>query len=270
MPPLFPLDEASAYQAWNEQSAANVAQAQRLRNSQPDDYWAGLVQRFSPTESTPEGFEHLVDVIGSGGSVLDIGAGGGRFSVPLSSRVGRVVAVDGSEAMTAALRAQAVAIPNLEVLPAMTWPPPADAELPQVDVAFNSHVIYFVEDIQTFLDAMERVATQRCVVIAGERSGGAPPRDAFEAVHGEPLAEAPACNELMTVLAARGTDFEVTRAPIESRRLAGDPSQLLRRRCCVTEDSEQDARLLDWVRAQGVPDERVMSTLAIISWTPRG
>jgi SAM-dependent methyltransferase len=274
MPLRFPLDAASAYDAWRAQLAANLAQAQRLRPAAPpDDRWGRMVARFSPGDAPPEGFEQLIDFVGPDGSVLDIGAGAGRYAVPLAERVARVVAVDGSTAMTTALRQHAERLDNLTVLPATHWPPPEDydlaSHLPAVDVAFNSHVIYFVDDIAGFLDAMDRVATKRCVVIAGERSGGSPPADAFEAVHGEPLAEAPASNELMIVLAARGADYEVRRIPAGERRLRGDPLQLLQARTLVRPDTPQHTRLQAWLDDHGTPDERAMNTLSLISWTPR-
>ncbi len=268
MAPLFPLDAAAAYEAWREQFVAHEEQQARLSGPPPEDTWAPLVERFSPSDHAPEGFERFVELIGEDGSVLDIGAGGGRWSVPLAARVAQVTAVDPSEAMTAALQQHAAALANLEVLPTMSWPPPDASTVPSVDVVFNSHVIYFVDDIAAFLDAMEHHATRRCVVIAGERSGGAPPPDAFEAVHGEPLVESPACNELVSVLAARGAEYEVERIDTAERRLVGDPVALLRRRCYVTEGSDEEARLRDWLAGRDTPGERAMSSLAMIAWEP--
>lgn len=270
MPARFPLDEPSAYGAWRQQYRASADQAQRLRTAAPpDDRWGQMVQRFSPTDAPPEGFDTLVELAGPDATLLDIGAGGGRFAVPLATRLARVFAVDGSPGMTDALEAHAARLDNLTVLPPTNWPPPAGYDLPTVDIAFTSHVTYFVEDIAGFLDAMDRVATRRCIVIAGDRSGGAPPPAAFEAAHGEPFAEPPAANELVTILAARGTDYEVRRIPATARTLPGDPIQLLLARTLVQPDTPQHQRLLRWVETHGVPDERAMNQLAIITWTPR-
>ncbi len=265
--PLFPLD--AVYAAWRDQIATSRQQMQRLSPVQRrDDPWGTRVRSFSPGERTPEGFEQLVTLIGAESSVLDIGAGGGRFSVPLAAEIRHVTAVDGSDGMTAGLRDQAEAIANLDVLDPDFWPPSDVSTVPTVDVTFNSHVVYFVEDIGAFLDAMERHATRLCVVIAGDRPGGAPPLGAFEAAHQEQRIEAPAAHELMTVLAARGAHYRVEHLEAsDALPGGGDPFSQLRSRIGVEEGSDEEERLRAWFDREAQHDSG-MRSLALISWPP--
>lgn len=162
----------------------------------------------------------------------------------------------------------------LEVLPPTSWPPPPGYIAPTVDVAFNFHVVYFVEEIGPFLDAMEAHSTARCVVVAGDRPGVARPRELFEAIHREPVIDAPAGHELISVLAARGAEYEVRHIPGADWKLEYDPLTQLRIFCLVREDTPQDQRLRDWLEARQLSDfrhliqGRRMRPQMLITWTP--
>lgn len=103
------------------------------------------------------------DILGEGGSVLDIGAGAGRLSIPLAARGHRVTAVESDEGMARALGVGADR-ERVEVTRIVgSWPQVAgNAHLH--DIALSAHVVYDVAAIGPFLEAMHHGA-RRAVVI---------------------------------------------------------------------------------------------------------
>lgn len=132
---------------------------------------------------------------------LDIGAGGGRYALPLALDVRRIVALDPSPSMLQVLRAGMAehAIGNIEILEG-TWPaePP-----PRVDVALMAHVGYDLEDFDAFLDAADHAA-DRCVAIMRTSAAGRASYQLWSEVHGEERVAYPMLPELLVLLVARG------------------------------------------------------------------
>jgi SAM-dependent methyltransferase len=103
------------------------------------------------------------DILGGGGSVLDIGAGAGRLSIPLALRGHRVTAVERDEDLARALGAGAER-ERVEVTRIVgSWPQVAgNAHLH--DVTLSAHVVYDVTAIGPFVEAMQKTA-RRAVAI---------------------------------------------------------------------------------------------------------
>ena len=101
---------------------------------------------------------------------LDVGAGAGRFALPIARRVRDVVAVDPSERMLAALQEIAAehGIANVRSIIAR-WPMP---DAPSADVVLIAHVGYDVEAIGPFVSALEAAARRRCLAVLMERRAG--------------------------------------------------------------------------------------------------
>lgn len=90
-----------------------------------------------------------------GVTVLDVGAGGGRFALPLAERGVRVVAVEPSPAMAAVLRETAEARGLAVDLVAERWP---DAAAPTAPLVICANVAYDVADLAPFVAALDRAA----------------------------------------------------------------------------------------------------------------
>src|SRR5262249_30279859 len=150
--------------------------------------------------------ELVRSLIGPGDVVLDIGAGGGRLALPLALVAREVIALDPSPGMLEVLRSDMAEhrISNVRVM-AGRWPETAV----EADVALISHLGYDVEDIGSFLDAMERRARRLCVAVLLAQP---PPREAdrlWPAIHGVERAPLPSLPEFLNLLVARGKLFEV-------------------------------------------------------------
>lgn len=255
--PLRP-SEAEAAAAWAALVDADAEQVARVREPEPPrDFYAATAARFRPGRRDSVELPVIERYVRPGDVFLDIGAGGGRFAVPVGERVARVLAVEPSEAMRGVLAASAADArrTNIEVFDTR-WPDPAWTEAADVSVA--AHSMYDIREILPFLDAMERHTRRTCITVFGERARGAQMAPLFEAVHGEPLATLPSLREFVAVLAARGRRFEV--ATVEGDR----PSVL------PLEDAAALARRLLWL-APGSPKEQRMRALLQEWWgTPDG
>ena len=100
------------------------------------------------------------DALRTPGTILDVGAGAGAASLPLSGRITGLVAVDVSADMLDALRGRA-AVPTETVLG--RWPDVSD-RTPVADVVVCHHVFYNVPGLVEFARALTRHARRRVVV----------------------------------------------------------------------------------------------------------
>ncbi len=132
------------------------------------DGWRAHAHRFRAINRAVQGREEpLVTFLGrwwaEGATLLDVGAGGGRFALPLAERDWRVTAAEPSAGMRDVL-AEAVGERgvSLDILP-LRWPPPGD-NLPRADVVLCANVLYDVADLAPFVAALDRAARQTVVV----------------------------------------------------------------------------------------------------------
>ncbi|MFN8526924.1 MAG: class I SAM-dependent methyltransferase [Chloroflexota bacterium] len=210
--PLRP-DLEQALAEWARRVRANREQVEQYREDAPrDDHYAPLAQNFraDPRRTDDPVLNALRTLTQPDETWLDIGAGGGRYALPLALATRRVIAVDPSPGMLAVLRTAMAEerIDNVEVIQAR-WPaadPPASAV--HADVAFISHVGYDIEQIGPFLEAMERAAN-RCVSVLFRRRPTWAADELWPAVHGVQRAALPALPELLCVQLARDKAFEL-------------------------------------------------------------
>jgi SAM-dependent methyltransferase len=148
--------------------------------------------------------------------VLDVGAGTGRYAVPLAELGARVVAVEPNAAMASLLGEQARARGVSVAVEQAEWPA-AEPRVGSADVVLCAHVVYPIADIVPFLRALDRAA--RCAVVMVARLGQVDDALAhvFAAVHGEPRVPMPALPELHMLLLQLGIPASVTMHPFETR-----------------------------------------------------
>jgi SAM-dependent methyltransferase len=93
-------------------------------------------------------------------TVLDIGAGIGRWTLPIARIVRRVTAVEPLQGMRQALleRAASHGVTNLDVV-AIPW---LEADVPPHDVAIAAHATYTTPDLLGFVRKMEACARRTC------------------------------------------------------------------------------------------------------------
>lgn len=268
-----------ALAAWADRVRAEREQVERCRElDDPADFYAPVAQRFrqDPFRADDAVLDALLELVRPGEKWLDIGAGGGRYALPLALRCERVIAVEPSAGMRDVLRAgmREHGIRNLEVREER-WPPDTSAT-PRADAALMAHVGYDLEDIGPFLDAAEAAARRLCVAIVSESAMTTAASLFWEAVHAEPRVPLPALPELLTLLLARDRLPEVRLRPrvAPGYETPDDLMRMARRQLWVREGSERDARLADLVRGSAVRREGGWTLdaepmrVAVVSWAP--
>lgn len=208
--PLRPTAAAAA-EAWAARVRAGREQTARLREiDEPSDFYGPMASRFGqdPRRRGDAALDALRSMTTADQTWLDLGAGGGRYALPLALEVARVHAVEPSPSMIEVLRQGMLehGIDNVEVH-AREWP--MGGEAPPADVALMAHVGYDIEGFGRFLDAAEQAA-QRCVVIMRTDGAGRASHALWPEIHGEPRVAYPMLPELLVLLVARGVTPAVT------------------------------------------------------------
>ena len=207
-----------------------------------------------------------------GGTVLDVGAGGGAASLPLAGRAGRLVAVDQSPGMVEAfLTAAATAGVDAEAVQG-SWPEVA-GEVGPADVVVCHHVLYNVADLAPFAGALTDHARRRVVAELTERHPLVGLAPLWRRFHGLERPSGPGADDAVAALEALG--LRVARQDWESQDRFGfdDFDELVaftRRRLCLPAERdpevaaallEEGTRQVDGVWVSGQPRR-----VATLSW----
>ena len=275
-----------ALAAWSTRVLAEREQVERCREvSDPADYYAPVAGRFrdDPGRTDDAVLGALVELARADDAWLDIGAGGGRYALPLARRVREIVAVDPSGAMLGVLREgmHEHGIANVRVVEGR-WPSvdlaamTAQDTSARVDVALMAHVGYDIEAIGPFLDAAEATATRQCVAVLGEGAMTTVASLFWAEVHGEVRIPLPALPELLTLLVARGRLPEVRL--VDRQPPIFDSFEALlamaRRQLWLAVGSERDDRLVRLLRESAIERDgrwgvdRVPTRIGIVTWEP--
>lgn len=130
----------------------------------PQSPWIHPVELFTVDDAVPDSPSHALarEVLGVGGSVLDIGCGGGRAAFAVTPPATEVVGVDHQQGMLDAFAAAAArrGVAHTEILG--EWPEAA-AQTPVADVAVVHHVAYNVANLAGFARAVGEHARRRVV-----------------------------------------------------------------------------------------------------------
>jgi SAM-dependent methyltransferase len=154
---------------WAARVRADREQVERLRElDEGSDFYAPVAHTFvdDPDRMDDRVLDAILDLVQPADRWLDIGAGGGRYALPIARRARGVVAIDPSPRMRETLRAAATefGIDNVTVVDGR-WPMGEGA--PTGDGALMAHVGYDIEHIGPFLDAAESAARRQLWVQPG-------------------------------------------------------------------------------------------------------
>jgi SAM-dependent methyltransferase len=194
---------ADAVSSWRRQFDEWVI-PQELLDAVPDSPYTwpqGLWRRKAESavergEITPTR-QKVIALAGPGGSVLDIGAGTGRASLPMA-RVGhRVTAVERNDGMLEGLRDLSIGLP-VKIVEG-SWPEVA-AQVDVHDVAMCAHVVYDVADIGPFLFALNKAAKKGVVIELTESHPWTSLGPYYQALHQLDRPAGPTVDDLMAVI----------------------------------------------------------------------
>ncbi len=281
---MSPADRAATEAAWAARVRAHHEQTARFRETpEGGDFYAPVSQIFvaDPHRTDDEVLDHLMSLAHPHDTWLDIGAGAGRYALPLALRVREVIALDPSPGMLAALREQATEhrITNVRAIEGR-WPvDPALGAAATADVALIANLGYDVEAIGPFLDAMEGAARRLCVAILADRQPSAPAHAFWPPVHGEARIELPALDDFIDLLRARGRDPREVRVARPHRHFPtrDELERWLRNQLFLEPGSAKHALLEREIEARlvshpdgsvGLSPSVVLST-GLVTWQPR-
>jgi len=104
--------------------------------------------------------EFILDSINKDTSVLDVGAGSGRWTIPIAKVAKRVTAVEPSDIMVKRLQ-ENIATSNVANVH-IVLTPWEEAEIQPHDIVVCAHAIYGSPDFAAFVVKMEQQAKDRC------------------------------------------------------------------------------------------------------------
>jgi SAM-dependent methyltransferase len=131
------------------------------------DFWNRRARNFhratKETPGTDPLFLRLQQVVTPRTTVLDVGAGTGRFALALAPFVQHVTAVEPNETMLGYLRrdAEERQLSNISYVSTTWQDAPADLS---ADIIVCSHVLYPIRDVDVFLAKLRKATRQACYI----------------------------------------------------------------------------------------------------------
>jgi hypothetical protein len=268
-----------ALEAWAVRVRADRQQVERCREVEdPADFYAPVADRFrmDPRRSDDPTLSVLRSLAAADETWLDIGAGGGRFALPLAHEVREVICVEPSGAMVEVLQdgMRDHGIGNIRIV-RDRWPVP-QPDIVTADVSLMAHIGYDIEEIGPFLDKAEAVTRRSCVAVMGEGAMTTTATLFWGPIHGEPRVALPALPELLVLLVARGRVPSI-RLVERTAPSFGSLDELLamaRRQLWLRPGGEKDAALTRLVGEMAVQrDGRFAldwrpTRIGIVTWEP--
>ena len=199
------------------------------------------IARVTPTS------ERALEALPGGGTVLDVGCGGGATSIRLAERASEVTGVDGSAEMLATFRAAIDGAGGRATTVEGAWPDVAEG-VSIADVVVCGHVLYNVQHLAPFVEALTEHAHGRVVVEITERHPLAWMNDLWRRFHGVRFPDGPSADDAVAALEesgidARRDDHVDDRAGAAGFATAADAVALVRTRLCLR--PERDPEVAD-------------------------
>lgn len=247
--------------AWRRDLAA-WAIPDHILSAAPESPWIHPPVFFEVPEviATSPSHQRAAEALPEGGSVLDVGCGGGVAAFALTPRARHVIGVDHQgemlEMFAANAARRAVSVETVEGF----WPAVAD-HVARADVVTSHHVVYNVSDIVAFVAALSDHATHRVVLELPQRHPLANLSGAWHHFWQLERPTTPTSADLLAVLEEMGVaaSMELWNGPIRAEQDLEQVAHFTRIRLCLGEDREGE--VLAYLRAHPTPATRELATV---------
>jgi hypothetical protein len=248
MSTVDPLD------SWREALAA-WAIPEHILAAAPESPWLLprelFARRADAQVERPSGvaLERAAEALPAAGSVLDVGAGAGAASLPLTAAT-TLIAVDENPDLLAELQVRA-ARRGLDTMAIIGRWPDVAARVPGADVVVCSHVLYNVPDIGPFVMALHEHARRRVVLEITARHPLSGLNPLWQRFHGLERPVRPTWEDASAAIRAVGIEprAEVYRRPTEAGPAISFPAlvRMTRVRLCLppTREAEVAAAIVE-------------------------
>jgi SAM-dependent methyltransferase len=197
---------AAAAAAWRALVLSEREQVERLPNRpRPEDFYGPVAESFKadPRRTTDPLLDILRAMVRPDETWLDVGAGGGRYTLPIALLARRVFAVEPSAGMRGVMveACREFGIDNVDLFDER-WP--CASATPIADVGFISQVGYDIPDFGAFLDQLEARSRRLCVAVLFARAPISDFAPLWPLVYSEERVLLPGLAEFTTLLFAKG------------------------------------------------------------------
>ena len=198
----------TAASRWRDQLEAWALPDELLSMAEESPYgWSQALWKrrsaIAADAEPPETVEIITRLMPDGGSLLDVGVGRGRASLPVAEGRFRLIGVDESLEMLAGFtedaRRRSMQVEAVEG----RWPD-ISSQVPDADVVMAANVAYNVADIVPFIGAMIDHARAAVVLEVTDRHPWAHLAPLYRAVHDLDRPDGPTADDLVAVI------FEMT------------------------------------------------------------
>jgi len=255
--------ETAAGNIWRDSLAA-WAIPKEILDEAPENPWIHPPVMFQLPDVIEDSISHqrAREVITPGGSILDIGCGGGIAAFAVTPPATHVIGVDHQSEMLEMFEENAKARGLTSQEFDGFWPDVAN-EVPVADVVATHHVVYNVPKIEEFLLAMNAHAKKRVVIEMPQRHPLTTATPLWKHFWNLDRPMNPTPQDLMKVLAELGINAHLELWDGQMRTEADLVSQahFSRIRLCLPESREQE--VLDFLKEQ---PKVAIRNLATIWW----
>jgi len=264
---MDPLLETDWAEHWKQLVVARQAQASAFHDPR---YWDKRARSFAAaTSGRKDGFLELLEPwLEPQRTLIDVGAGAGRYAAPLADRLDWVTAVEPSEGMRGLIPPK----DNMTVI-ATDWeladPAPAD-------LVICCHVLYGTADVPAFIAKLEAAATERVFIQLRYGQLRTPSDPLWELMTGTPRARMPQFGDLWNLLQQLGIQAEVAGLEYEGFQSWADRAEFEDEYRAPLADCWDEAKAEAWLAANVTrePDSRFVygrrrSWSGVAHWRPR-
>lgn len=251
----------NATDKWRD-DLATWAIPKSILDQAPEKPWIHPPALFEIPDVIPDSISHqrAREVIQDGGSILDIGCGGGVASFAVTPPATLVIGVDEQQAMLDLYEANARKFGVAYETHLGLWPA-VEGSVPRADVVAVHHVAFNVGDIAPFLLALNNHARKRVVLEVPEVHPMTNMNEGWKHFWNIDRPTVPHASDLIDVLHELGIEAHIEYFENEFLldKKTSDANANIRRRLCLDESRQDEVDA--FISEHPLPDRRKLTTI---------